>query len=171
MKKLIVYIVLSVLSYMAATAQEPAICGDWVGVYKDDNVVDDKHIYDVDYKRYIRIKNIGGHYTVRMKTRIVDGSRPVNYSPEGHITEATDQKIKWEYYLESTYDWSPKDMRNGIPIGHADYYAYCSVTLQNGVLKYSGYYQAVYYDKQGREIDTDNYHKTTTTLYKEEADW
>ena len=51
-------------------AQEPAICGDWIGAYKNDvDSEGSKNIIQKDYKRYIRIKLIDGSYTVRMKTR------------------------------------------------------------------------------------------------------
>lgn len=175
MKKLIVFSIVAVLTCMAAVAQESAICGDWVGVYKGVDVVgsdDDRHMIDVDRKRYIRIKSIGGSYTVRMKTRLADGSEPFNYSPECHIIEATDYKIKWKMNLGPEYDWSPTDKHNGVQIGHADYYEYCTVTLSNGVLKYSEYLHIIYYDRQGRVIDSEDcLEKSGQTLYKEDSDW
>ena len=176
MKKLIVFGILSLLSCMAAVAQEPAICGDWVGVYKGIDIATDsdgdRQVIDVDFKRHIRIKNIGGSYTVRMKMRKADGSEPFKYSPECQIIEANDRTIKWKVDLDPEYDWSPEDKHNGIRIGHADYYKYCTVTLSSGVLKYSEYLHTVYYDKRGQIIgDEDCFHKSGQTLYKEDSDW
>ena len=134
MKKYFICI-LSLFCMTTAMAQEPAICGDWIGVYKSDAISDDvdsegsKYIIQKDYKRYIRIKLIDGSYTVRMKTRIADESSPFTYSPECHVIEANDRMIRWKMDLGSSYDWTPSDKHKGIPIGHADYYKYCTIIL------------------------------------------
>ena len=177
MKKYFICI-LSLFCMTTAMAQEPAICGDWIGVYKSDAISDDvdsegsKYIIQKDYKRYIRIKLIDGSYTVRMKTRIADESSPFTYSPECHVIEANDRMIRWKMDLGSSYDWTPSDKHKGIPIGHADYYKYCTIILANGTLKYSEYMLTIYYDRQGREFDKQKwFEKDGQSLYKEDSDW
>lgn len=123
MKKLILFAILCICA-TTSDAHEPAICGDWIGVYKSWNIVNtngDRVKVDADYKRYIRIKIIDGNYTVRMKTRIADDSEPFNYWSECKILEANDRMIKWKMDLGSDYDWTSDAKHKGIPIGHADY--------------------------------------------------
>lgn len=170
--------ILSLLSLTTTMAQEPVICGDWIGVYEDRKIADDldkdgnKFTVRADYKRYIRIKYIDDCYTVRMKTRIADESSPFRYYPECQIIESNDRMIKWRMNLGSEYDWDSSDKRKGISIGHADYYEYCTIILSNGTLKYSEYMLTIYYDRQGREIDKQRwFEKDVQSLYKEESDW
>lgn len=175
MRKVLLASILSSLFLAKAMAQEPAICGDWIGVYKSWNIVNtngDRQIVDANYKRYIRIKLIDGNYIVRMKTRIADDSEPFNYWSECQILEANDRMIKWKMDLGSDYDWTSDAKHKGIPIGHADYYKYCTVILSNGTLKYSESMLVIYYDRQGREIDKDrSYEEKGQSLYKEDSDW
>lgn len=176
MKKTLIAGILSLLCMTSVMAQEPAICGDWTGVYKSFKIVNtngNRQKVDADYKRYIRIKIIDGNYIVRMKTRIADNSEPFNYWSECQIIESSERIIKWKMDLGSDYDWSPDAMHKGILIGHADYYKYCTVTLSNGTLKYSEHMLVLYYDRQGREIDKENSPERTVgqSLYKEESDW
>lgn len=174
MKKLILFAILCICA-TTSDAQEPAICGDWIGVYKSWNIVNtngDRVKVDADYKRYIRIKIIDGNYTVRMKTRIADDSEPFNYWSECQILEANDRMIKWKMDLGSDYDGTSDAKHKGIPIGHADYYKYCTVILSSGTLKYSENMLVIYYDKQGREIDKDgSYEEKGQSLYKDDNDW
>lgn len=174
MKKLIVLSIVTLLSCVVAVAQESAICGDWSGVFTS-GVIDtdgERHVFDAAFKRHIRIKLINGNYIIRMKTRIADDSEPFIYWPECHIIEASDKMIKWRMNLDSDYSWSSDARHKGVRIGHADYYKYCTVKLSNGVLKYSEYLHTIYFDKQGRVIDSENnFEKSSQTLYKEDADW
>lgn len=130
MKKILLLSIFMLLSMTAVIAQEPAICGDWIGVYKDASISEDvdsegsKYFIQKDYRRFIRVKLIDGHFTVRMKTRIADESSPFNYWPECQIIEANDRIIKWKMDLGPSYDWSLSDKHKGISIGHADYYMY-----------------------------------------------
>lgn len=169
--------ILSLLSLTTVMAQEPAICGDWIGVYQGDVISDDvnsdgsRYFIQKDFKRYIRVKLIDGCYTVRMKTTIADESS-FKYAPEGEIIEANDRMIKWKVNLGSEYDWTSSAKHKGIPIGHADYFHYCTIILSKGTLKYSDYMLTIYYDRQGREIDKDiSLKKDGQTLYKEDSDW
>lgn len=175
MKKRLLSNILSLLCVTTAMAQEPAICGDWIGVYNSFNIVNtngDRKIVHADYKRYIRIKLIDGNYIVRMKTRIADDSEPFNYWSECQVIEANDRMIKWKMDLGPDYDWSPDAKHKGISIGHADYFKYCTVILSNGTLKYSEYLLTIYYDRQGREIDKDrSYEENGQLLYKDDSDW
>lgn len=175
MKKFILSAVLSLLGLTMAMAQEPAICGDWIGVYNSWNIINtngERVKVDADYKRYIRIKLIDGNYIVRMKTRIVDDSEPFNYWSECQIIEANDRMIKWKMDLGSDYDWSQDAKQKGITIGHADYYKYCTVILSNGTLKYSENMLTIYYDRQGREIDKKRTPEIDKhSLYKNDSDW
>ena len=176
MKKELLVIILSLLCITTAMAQEPAICGDWIGVFNGPQVIDtdgNRHLVETAHKRYIRIKPIDGKYTVRMKTRIADNSEPFNYWSECEIIEANDRMITWKMDLGSDYDWSSEARHKGIRIGHADYYKYCTVMLSNGTLKYSEHMLVIYYDRQGREIDKECEPeiKVGQSLYKEESDW
>lgn len=175
MRKVLLASLLSMLCMTTAMAQEPAICGDWIGVYLGPKVVDtdgDRHLIETHHKRHIRIKLIDGCYTIRMKTRIADNSEPFNYWSECQIIESNERMIKWKMDLGSEYDWTSDAKHKGIPIGHADYYKYCAVILSNGTLKYSEYMLVIYYDKQGREYDKQiSYEEDGQTLYKEDSDW
>ena len=163
-----VLISILLLCAICTMAQEPAICGDWIGVYEG-IVINDGSRYDC--KRYIRVKLIDGCYTVRMKTKVADESS-FKYFPEGEIIEADDRMIKWKVNLGSEYDWTSSAKHKGIPIGHADYFIYCTIILSKGTLKYSDYMLTIYYDRQGREIDKDiSLKKDGQTLYKEDSDW
>lgn len=175
MEKRLYLIVLSLLCLTTVMAQEPTICGDWVGIFEDWAIVNREgsksKIYK-DYKRYIRIKLIDGHFTLRMKTRVADESSPFNYWPECQILEANDRKIMWKMDLGSDYDWTPSAEHKGIPIGHVDYFKYCTVILSNGILKYSENMLVFYYDRQGREIDKEQTPEgKAQSLYKEDSDW
>ena len=175
MRKVLLASMLSILSFTTAQAQEPAICGDWIGVYESWKIVNsngNRHKVDADYKRYIRIKLIDGYYTIRMKTRIADNSEPFNYWSECLIIEANERMIKWKMNLGSDYDWSSEAEHKGILIGHADYNKYCTVVLSNGTLKYSEYMLTTYYDRQGREFDKEiTPEMDKHSLYKEDSDW
>ena len=175
MKKFVLLSMLSLLFCIEATAQEPAICGDWIGVYKSWNIINtngERVKVDADYKRYIRIKFKDGNYIVRMKTRIADDSEPFNYWSDCQIMESNDRMIKWMMDLGSDYDWSQDAGHKGILIGHADYYKYCTVILSYGTLKYSEYMLKIYYDRQGREIDKERTQEMNLhSLYKEDSDW
>ena len=176
MRTILLASILSLFCLTTTMAQEPAICGDWIGVYKSWNIVNtngDRQKVDADYKRYIRIKLIDGSYTVRMKTRIADNSEPFNYCSECQIIESNDRMIKWKVDLGSDYEWTSDAKHKGIPIGHADYYMYCTVILSSGTLKYSDYMFVIYYDRQGREIDKESGPEKTKgqALYKEDSDW
>ena len=175
MRKVLLVSLLSLISIITTMAQQSAICGDWTGVYLSWKIVNTngstRHI-ETDYKRYIRIKLIDGNYIVRMKTRIADNSEPFNYWAECQIIEANDRMIKWKMDLGPDYDWSQDAKHKGIPIGHADYYKYCTVILSNGTLKYSEYMFTIYYDRQGREIDKEKtIEKDSQSLYKDDSDW
>lgn len=175
MKKGLLVSILSLLCFTTAMAQEPAICGDWIGVFKSFNIINtngDRVKVDADYKRYIRIKIIDGNYIVRMKTRIADNSEPFNYWAECQIIESNERMIKWKMDLGSDYDWSPDSKHKGIPIGHADYYKYCTVIHSNGSLKYSENMLTIYFDKQGREFDKERTPEMDKhSLYKDDSDW
>lgn len=178
MRKMYLICLLPLLCVTVTMAQKPAICGDWIGVYKSETISDDvdsdgsKYFIQKDYKRYIRVKLIDGSYTVRMKTRIADESSPFTYSPECQIIEAGDRIIKWKMNLGPSYDWDSSDKHKGIPIEHADYYEYCTIILTNGTLKYSEYMLTIYYDRQGREIGRKKWFENDgQSLYKEDSDW
>jgi hypothetical protein len=175
MKKVLVISSFLVFCLPFVLAQEPAICGDWVGIFEDWAIVNREgrksKIYK-DYKRYIRIKLIDGNFTVRMKTRVADESSPFNYWTECHILETNDRMIKWKMDLGSDYDWTPSAKHKGIPIGHADYFKYCTVILSNGILKYSENMLVFYYDRQGLEIDKEQTSESKVlSLYKDNSDW
>ena len=173
--------ILSLLCITTAMAQEPAICGDWIGVYKgfkmSDDVDEDGDHYPVqtDYKAYLRIKIIDNHYTVRMKTRIADDSKPFNYEPECRIENANENGITWVFDYGDDYDWSPSDTEQGIRIGHSHSITRCWVVLTNGVLKYTDLHITTYYDKQGRIITTKQWDipsmRKSYNLYKDDKDW
>lgn len=165
-------------SFIRVNGQQPVICGDWIGVYEGSKLSDeldedgDKYIIPADYKMYIRIKIIDGHYIVRVKTRIADESGPFNYVPEGRVEYADENSIVWVEDYGDDYDWSSTAKEQGIRIGHSHDIKACRVTLANGVLRYSEEPRTTYYDTQGRKITT----KAWTwgrkiSLYKEEPDW
>ena len=181
MNKTFLVFVMTLFCLTTAMAQEPAICGDWIGVYKglkmSDEVDEDGDHYPVsaDYKAYIRIKLIDNNYTVRVKTRIADESKPFNYEPECLIEHADEHGITWIYDHGNDYDWSPTAKEQGIRIGHSHSITRCWVTLTNGVLKYTDLYITTYYDTQGREITTKKWDypgmRKSYALYKEDKDW
>ena len=172
--------ILSLLFLTTAMAQEPAICGDWIGVYKgykmSDKVNEDGEHYppvQTDYKAYLRIKIIDNHYSVRMKTRIADESKPFEYEPDCQIVDANEKSITWIFDNGDDYDWSSTAKEQGIKIGHTHDITRCSVTLTNGILHYSELFITTYYDMQGREITTKQWNRENKTfsLYKEDKDW
>lgn len=170
--------ILSLFSLTTAIAQESAICGDWIGVYEGRTISDeldedgDKRIVRADYKAYIRIKLLDGHYIVRMKTRIADESKSFYYEPDGKIEYADESSITWVIDLGDDYDWSSTDKVEGIRIGHSHDIKRCRVVLANGVLGYSEEPRTTYYDTQGRIITTKTWSwGKKFSLYKEESDW
>lgn len=181
MKKLLLLAISCFVCVSFVLAQEPAICGDWIGVYKgfkmSDDVDEDGDHYPVqtDYKAYLRIKIIDNRYTVRMKTRIADESKPFNYEPECRIENANENSITWVFDHGDDYDWSPSAKEQGIRIGHSHSVTRCWVVLINGVLKYTDLYITTYYDKQGRIITTKQWDipsmRKSYNLYKDDKDW
>ena len=158
--KRIAFILLAVV-YGHTFAQQPAICGDWTGIYESSVISDDvdedgeKYFVTKDFKRIIRIKQTEGQYSVRMKIQRADGSGSASYVPNAQIISASDTQISW------LHDRGPGDNTN------AHYYLYCSVVLTNGVLKYSEYWIAEYPGggrKKWGELSNQN-------LYKDEEDW
>ena len=145
-----------VLTYSYTLAQQPAICGDWVGVFENTEISDDAE-YPIkrNYKRTIRIKKIEDHYTVRMKIQRADGSGNVSYISGEQITSADEYHISW------MYDRGLGDS------GEYHYYLYCSVTLINGVLKYSEYWITEYPGGGRRKWGE----SSNQSLYKDEGDW
>lgn len=175
--KRISIILFMVLTYSYTYAQQPAICGDWTGIYESSIISDDvdeegdKYFVTKDFKRIIRIKQTEGQYTVRMKIQRADGTGSVSYIPNAQIINASDTHIFWKHDRGNEYDWSPSAKHNGRTIGHAAYTYYCSVTLHNGALNYSEYWITTYYDKQGYRIDDQKWGEHSYNLYKDEEDW
>ena len=178
MKVKYILFLLLLFCFKTTKAQEPAICGDWIGIYagfKQSDELDedgDKRLVHADYKMYIRIKRLNGNYIVRIKTRIADESGPFHYEPDCQIEYSDESRINWIVDLGYDYDWSSTAKEQGIRIGHSHDIKACRVTLANGVLRYSEEPRTTYYDIQGRKITT----KAWTwgrkiSLYKEEPDW
>lgn len=176
MKKILLVGFLSLLCMTIAMAQEPAICGDWIGVAHEaalKHYPETGNAMKVDEKLYVRIKQINGKYQVRMKSQIADGSRPVGYLPECKVTAGSDNTIKW------SQDWGSNDVddlggEKGVVVGRDSQIAYYTAVLTGGVLHLSAKYIITYYDSQGRVITSKEYpfnYSKGVTLYKEESDW
>lgn len=108
---------LSLLCMTTAMAQEPSICGDWVGVYEDSDMNPTAEFQSVvDWKLYIRIKRIDGQYRVRMKRRIADESLPFSYENNCKVQSANTNEIVWIGYDVDNYDWDSTDKKQGVRI-------------------------------------------------------
>jgi hypothetical protein len=175
MKKVIICI-LSLFCVTSAMAQEPIICGDWIGIARDASMKEHPEtgsIMRVDEKLYIRIKQNKGRYQVRMKGQIADGSRPFDYQPECKVTSVSENTIKW------SQDWGSNDdddlgREQGVVVGRDSQIAYFTAVLTDGVLHLSAKYIITYYDRQGRVITSKEFpfsYSKGVTLYKEESDW
>ena len=175
MKKIIICI-LSLFSITSTMAQEPAICGDWIGIAREAALKEHPetgNLMRVDEKLYIRIKQINGKFQVRMKSQIADGSRPFDYLPECKVISMSGNIIKW------SQDWGGNDesdlgMEQGVIVGRDSQIAYFTAVLTDGVLKLSERYIITYYDRKGNVITSKEYPVTYSKgvmLYKEESDW
>lgn len=177
--KRVLFILVAICCICTLThAQQSAICGDWTGIYESSVISDDvddegsKYFVTKDFKRTIRIKLIDGNYTVRMKIQRADGSGSVSYIPNAEIISADDHHISWKHDRGDDTDWDSSDRHNGRIIGRSSTFYYCSVTLTNGVLKFSDYWITTYYDRQGYKIDDSRWGESSNqTLYKDEDDW
>lgn len=157
-------------------AQEPAICGDWIGIAHDAVLKEHSetgNLMRVDEKLYIRIKQIDGKFQVRMKSQIADGSRPFDYPPECKVTSVNGNTIKW------SQDWGGNDdddlgTEQGVVVGRDSQIAYFTAVLTDGELKLSERYIVTYYDRNGSKITSKEYpgsYSKGVLLYKEESDW
>ena len=90
-----------------------------------------------------------------MKIQRADGTGSVSYIPNAQIISASDTYISW------MYDRGLGDDSN------AHYYMYSSVSLTNGVLKYSEYW-ITEYPGGGRQKWGEH---SNQSLYKDEEDW
>lgn len=177
--KRVLFILVAICCICTLThAQQSAICGDWTGIYESSVISDDvddegsKYFVTKDFKRTIRIKLIDGNYVIRMKIQRADGSGKVSYIPNAEIMSANDHQISWKYDRGRDSDWSGSSRHNGRIIGSSSTFYYCSVTLTNGVLKFSDYWITTYYDRQGYKIDDSRWGESSNqTLYKDEDDW
>lgn len=176
MEKIIIAFVISWLNVATSIAQQPSICGDWIGIAKEAALKEHPqtgNMMRVDEKLYIRIKQIEGKYQVRMKAQIADGSRPVNYLPECKVTSVSNNIIKW------SQDWGSNDeddlgTEQGVVVGRDSQIAYFTAILTDGVLHLSEKYIITYYDRQGRVITSKEFpvsYSKGVSLYKEENDW
>lgn len=176
MRKALLVFLMSLISLIKTMAQQPAICGDWIGIAHEAALKEHPetgNMMKVDEKLYIRIKQIEGKYQVRMKAQIADGSRPVNYLPECKVTSVSNNIIKW------SQDWGSNDeddlgTEQGVVVGRDSQIAYFTAILTDGVLHLSEKYIITYYDRQGRVITSKEFpvsYSKGVLLYKEESDW
>lgn len=167
---------LAMLCIVQAKAQEPAICGDWIGIAHEAALKEHPetgNLMRVDEKLYIRIKLIDGKYQVRMKAQIADGSRPFDYQPECKVTSVSENTIKW------SQDWGSNDdddlgTEQGVVVGKDSQIAYFTAVLSDGVLKLSERYIITYYDRRGNVITSKEFpvsYSKGVILFKEESDW
>lgn len=174
-KRLLVGVILSFCTNVVI-AQQPAICGDWIGIAHETALKEypvTGNMMRVDEKLYIRIKQIDGKYQVRMKSQIADGSRPFSYLPECKVTSVSENMIKW------SQDWGSNEdddlgTEQGVIVGKDSQIAYFTAVLTDGALKLSEEYKITYYDRHGRVIITKNFqthYSKGVTPYKEESDW
>lgn len=168
--------IFSLLCITTAFAQEPAICGDWIGIAHEAALKEHPetgNMMRVDKKLYIRIKQIDGKYQVRMKAQIADGSRPFSYPPECIVTSVNRNSIKW------SQDWGGNEeddlgREQGVVVGRDSQTAYFTAVLKDGALHLSEKYIITYYDRQGRLITSKEFpssYSKGVTLYTEESDW
>ena len=168
---------LSLLCMTTAMAQEPSICGDWVGVYEDSDMNPTAEFQSVvDWKLYIRIKRIDGQYRVRMKRRIADESLPFSYENNCKVQSANTNEIVWIGYDVDNYDWDSTDKKQGVRIGHTHETVYHKVVLNHGVMDYYKKSVTTYYDTHGHLITTSTIIFPETgspycNLYKDDSDW
>lgn len=175
MKKVILIYLLLLFCLTMAIAQEPVICGDWIGVYEGTTIhpIEDRLI-SADWKLYLRIKLIDGNYIVMMKRRIADESNPFIYEKKCEVQSANEKTITWTIYDEDDYDTSPIMKEQGILVGHIHETVYCTVELNRGTLTFSSNIERTNYDRQGRIINKKMMGYSPykeCTLYKENSDW
>lgn len=178
MKRLLSLILLCLVIATTSFAQEGCkLCGDWVGVYKQDLGKYDQNedrIIPADYKLYVRIKKNDDTYIVRVKYRIADGSMEFNYTPDCIITNSTDTKISWYW------DWGDDDNGRdgwGDGISYVHNTSFLTVSLENGRLFYTGKGIIKEYNRRGELVKQwESPHGVFPSgnrviLYKEDDDW
>lgn len=175
MRKVLLVSILSLLCMTTAMAQEPAICGDWIGVFESTkpHPTEDRLI-PADWKLYLRIKKIGEDYIVMMKRRLADETIPFVYEKKCKVQFGDEHIIRWITIDEDDWDISSTYKEQGINVGHVHDTVYNSAEYNNGCLSFSSYLERTHYDRQGHVI---NKKKINTgfprkcELYKDNADW
>ncbi len=176
MKKMGLLCLFLLFNVTRVMAQEPAICGDWIGIAHEATLKEHPetgNMMRVDEKLYIRIKQVGGKYQVRMKAQIADGSRHFSYLPECIVTSVTGNTIQWSQNWEGN-EGGDLGTVQGVIIGRDIQIAYYTAVLTDGVLKLSEEYIITYYDRQGNKITSKSFpasYSNGVTLYKEDSDW
>jgi len=169
MKRILFYILILFSIAYPMSAQECALCGDWVGetTFKD---ITDGGKSKITIKRTVRIKQEEGTYSIKMKA-LRNGE--VKYYNTGRIKQVDETSISWCYLDHTKYDWDSSSKYKGWYIGHLDVYAHCNVKLELGVLRYTQYYVFLYYNREGQYIGEENGNTDifNCILNKEEENW
>ena len=147
MKNKLFYILMLFCFACPIFSQECVLCGDWVGTATFKDVMDGSK---QTIKRTVRIKQEEGTYSIKMKT--LRNGEDVEYYNSAQIKHADENLISWFYLDFTDSDWDSSDKINGVIIESADYYVHCKVELITGVLKYTQYWIAVYYNRYGQYI-------------------
>lgn len=171
MKNKLFYILILFNIICPVSAQEPAICGDWVGDFTDMVLVDRSEI-KVASTRTIRITYKDGGYDVKMKTIRKDNNE-IYYHTGAQITYSNDNSISWHYLLAIDDDyWDSSEKCNGIIVGSSKIYRCCNVELAEGVLIYTMHLRRLYYDRNGNYIgEWNGANIDNDVMKKEEENW
>ena len=153
-------------------AQECVLCGDWIGS-RQGQQLNSSGEYDYGiFKDYVRIREYGDEYVIKMKTTFPDHNSVLYETREYTILDADEYSI----YFKLAEPLYTEDH------GYHQVIGYYRITYRNGYINYSLVNQiTVHYDNNRKLIREENTLKyvccrelgssNNMNLYKEDDDW
>ena len=176
MKKAVCFLILLLATIATQlAAQDCKICGDWIGIYKEqvpergsDGEID---VVDKFVKIYIRINQYGEDLSIRVKTHPEKEPNELRYWSDCVITNKTDNSISFKSIIDDDYDWDSNDRINGHVIYKAVYSGVCFLDFHNGKMELSSRLHVDYYDKANYWIGGEDFKFFPKTTLFQDNDW
>lgn len=172
-KTLTLLITLCTLSALSFAQENCKLCGTWIGTFTlpVPDPDPDGDIANETFKMYIRVRQHGNNYSVRVKTFPIKETDNIKYWNNCEVTSISEESITFSSFVRDCYDWSNSDRKNGRVIHKTSYWNICTLTYHSVKLVLSQHLHTKYYDKNGTLIGTHNNPSSYISLYQDNDDW
>lgn len=173
MKKIIALTLIMLPLALPLFAQDDCkMCGTWIGTYSFPlpDPDPDGDIVNENYKMFVRVKQYGNNYSIRVKTFPIKETDNIKYWNDCEVTAVSEDVISFSSFVRDSYDWSNSDRKNGRVISKTSYWNICTLTYSNNKLILSQHLHTEYYDQNGTLIGTHNNPLSSISLYQDD-DW